>query len=114
MNADLICVHPRKSAAKYCLPGLASKHAHIDTSWVTEHHEPNILHVLLRHALDVSGCDRRQPFEKINRIAPAAANQLVLGQLTSLRRIRLLSEIIRSQILRHDSVNVVCTHGLGL
>ena len=48
------------------------------------------------------------------QISPPTANQLILRELTSLRGIRLLAEVIRRQILGHNRLNIVSVHRLRL
>jgi hypothetical protein len=63
------------------IAGRSREHALIDLRRIAEHDEANVAHVLLRDAPHVRGGDGVQLVQKLQRVAPAAANQLVLGQL---------------------------------
>src|SRR5712671_906792 len=93
---------------------LTHKYVLIDLGRIAEHDEANVAHIFLRHALHVRGCHDAQLFEKLQRVAPAATDQFVLGHAGSLRRVGLLADVIGGQELRYHRGDVVFTDRLAL
>src|SRR5882724_822703 len=89
------------------IPCLSREDALIDLRRISEHDEAKVAHVLLRDALHLSRGDSVQLVQKLQRVAPAAAEQFVLGQLCCLGRIRLLTEIIRGEKLCDGCLDIV-------
>ena len=87
--------------------GLSGEDVLVDLCRIAKHDKAKVVHVLLRGALHVGGCDCAQLFQKEQRVVPAAANQFVLRQLGSLRGIRLLAHVVGGEKLRDHRGDIV-------
>src|ERR1041384_5872056 len=79
---------------------------------ISQNHEADIAHVFLCDALHVGGRYRAKLFEKLQRVAPAAADQFILRETAGLRRVRFLTDIVCRQELGDRPRDVVATDGL--
>ena len=71
---------------------LAGKDTHIDALGISKYDETNVSHVGIGDTHNILGRNGAQTFEEHCRIAPAAAEQFILCQISGLRRVRLLTE----------------------
>src|ERR1043165_2579596 len=105
------------TCAKRCrnlIAGVPGEDIRVDALWIAKHYEPNVAHVFLRDALNISRRDRAQLLQKVHGVSPTTANQFILRQLTRLRSVRLLPEVVSRQVLRNHRMNIISAHRLGL
>ena len=72
----IVCENPkrrRRRRTPKSIPWWSREHALIDLRRISEHDEAKVAHVLLRDALHLSRGDSVQLVQKLQRVAPAAA-----------------------------------------
>ncbi len=78
---------------------LIREHVCINAFRIAKHDKANVAHVVVRHALDVRRSDGTQSVKKLRGLTPAAADEFGLRQLTSLRRVGFLAQVVTRQKL---------------
>src|SRR5215213_914642 len=82
---------------------LAREDVSVYLVWIAYDDKAYVAHVGACGALHIRRGHGAQAFDGHKRVAPPAADQLILSKLAHLRRVGLLAHVIAGQVLRNDA-----------